>query len=217
MRSVYCGDRPTHATQRIAGLFCSAFYHFFVHDRTGPIGSLLRRTVYSLPFVQDEMDIDNETFALIAVSVFMQVIGILRMPHFLGPTFSPLAAFVALLEPIVKNTVWIKVVPAANRMSLDNKATSHTRGGDTRVETAAKAQEPTEYSITTVAITKMTPDATTTNETIETCEENVRIETSPAKRKWQRWIRKRKMRPSLRRSPLCDAEKETLEADHRTI
>lgn len=193
------------------------FYHFFVRDQTGPIGSLLRRTVYSLPFVHTEMGIDNETFAIVAVGFFMQVIGILQMPHFLGPTFNPFTALVALLNPIVKNAVWIKVIPAVNRMPLDNKATSHNRGGDAHVESAAKAREPTEYSISTVAIAKMAPNVATVNGTLETCGGNVKRETTPAKRKWQRWIRKRKITPSLRRNPLHDAEKETLEVDHRII
>jgi hypothetical protein len=138
------------------------------------------------------MNIDNETFAIIAVSLFLQIVGILRMPHFLGPTFNPFTALVALLELIVKNTLWISVVPAVSRTSIDNKTSGHSSKGvrDALVETAAKAREPTEYSISTVTIAKMTPDAATVNETLDSSDENVKRETAPATRKWQTWVRK---------------------------
>ena len=99
-------------------------------------------------------DIDDEMFAIVAVSLFMQVIGILQMPHFLGPSFNPFAALMTLLELIVKNTLWIEVDRTLNimPMAFDNKG-CHTREDDdvlVPVESAT-AEAPIEYSVTTVA------------------------------------------------------------------
>lgn len=70
------------------GLFCATFYHFFVHDQTGPIGSFIRRA-----FPKDvRLGLDESTFAAVFVSLFMQIVGILQMPRFLGPGFSPFSA-----------------------------------------------------------------------------------------------------------------------------
>jgi hypothetical protein len=67
------------------GLFCGAFYHFYVHDKAGPIGSLLRMSFPVSAFVT----LDDDTFAQCVISVFMQVMGILQLPFVLGPSFSP--------------------------------------------------------------------------------------------------------------------------------
>ena len=100
-----------YITRHTTGLVCSTFYHFFVHDQTGPIGLFLRRTVYSLPCIHHhQMDMNDEMFAIVTVSVFMQIIGILQMPHFLGPSFNPFEALVA----IVKNTLWIDMDQTLN-------------------------------------------------------------------------------------------------------
>jgi hypothetical protein len=66
-------------------LFCATFYHFYVHDKTGLIGSFFRNSVPAAKFV----NLDDEIFAACVVAIFMQVMGILQIPAFLGPSFSP--------------------------------------------------------------------------------------------------------------------------------
>jgi hypothetical protein len=41
---------------------------------------------------------DNRTFAVAFVSLFMQVVGLLQLPVFLGPSFSPFVAFHNLIN-----------------------------------------------------------------------------------------------------------------------
>ena len=70
---------------RDAGIFCASFYHFFVNDQTGPIGAMLRATFPETV----RMGLDEATFAAVLVSLFMQIMGLLQMPDFFGPSFSP--------------------------------------------------------------------------------------------------------------------------------
>lgn len=82
------------------GLFVAPFYHFYVHDHDGWIGPLLRRT---MPIAQ-MVDLDDKTFAQSVVSLFMQIMGILQMPQFLGPSFTPFGT--ALLTPFFDPSTW---------------------------------------------------------------------------------------------------------------
>ena len=65
------------------------FFHFFAHDEDGPIGNFLRNFVRSFANGALMLSMDDRTFAIVFVSLFMQVMGILRLPQFLGPSFSP--------------------------------------------------------------------------------------------------------------------------------
>ena len=76
------------------GLFCCTFYHFFVHDQEGPIGTFFRRCVHSVGWIM--MGLDDATFAAVAVGAFMQICGFLQLPQLLGPSFSPFNALIAL-------------------------------------------------------------------------------------------------------------------------
>ena len=71
-------------------MFCGPFFHFYAHDTKGPIGDLLRTTLAPvqalLPGVEDR------AFAIASVSLFMQVVGVLQLPAFLGGSFSPFVA-----------------------------------------------------------------------------------------------------------------------------
>jgi hypothetical protein len=139
------------------------------------------------------MGVDDEMFAIVTVSLFMQVIGILQMPHFLGPSFNPFAALMALLEMIVKNTLWIEVDRTLNimPMTFDNKG-CHTREDSVLVPVeSATAEEPIEYSVTTVATSSATQDVAVNGKCIAYKENMKRETTTPAKRKWQRLIQKR--------------------------
>jgi hypothetical protein len=82
------------------GLFCASFYHFFVHDKTGIVGTTLRQFIY-LP---EMLDLDDRTFAAVFVALFMQVMGILQIPAFLGPSFSPFG--VKVLSPFRDSATW---------------------------------------------------------------------------------------------------------------
>lgn len=67
------------------GFFVSTIYHFVAND-SGPIGEHVRGIILKLPFVESENLILYTTCFL---SLFMQMNGILQMPEFLGPSFSP--------------------------------------------------------------------------------------------------------------------------------
>lgn len=83
---------------RSSGLFCGTLYHFFVHDEKGPIGIALRKVLHSMPWIIGALD--DERFAVAAVGAFMQIVGLLQIPHFLGPGFSPFNSLLALFEQL---------------------------------------------------------------------------------------------------------------------
>jgi len=82
------------------GFFCAGFYHFYVNDKTGFVGTTLRRTI----LLADWIGLDDKTFATTFVSLFMQVMGILQIPAFLGPHFSPFG--VKIIAPWLDSTTW---------------------------------------------------------------------------------------------------------------
>lgn len=49
-------------------------------------------------------DLDDKTFACAFVSLFMQIMGILQMPEFLGPSFTPFGS--AILTPFMDSSTW---------------------------------------------------------------------------------------------------------------
>ncbi|GAX25268.1 hypothetical protein FisN_5Lh352 [Fistulifera solaris] len=70
------------------GLFCATFYHFFVHDSSGPVGTFLRTSIPARQFGLKDVE-----FASCVVTYFMQLVGILQLPEFLGPSWSPFNLF----------------------------------------------------------------------------------------------------------------------------
>lgn len=50
------------------------------------------------------MGLDEATFAAAFVSLFMQIMGLLQMPDFLGPSFSPFG--VRILSPWKDSSTW---------------------------------------------------------------------------------------------------------------
>jgi hypothetical protein len=82
-----------------SGLFAASFFHFFVHDEDGPIGTALRAAVRVIPGVQ--MGLDDWTFAMVFIAVFMQVMGFLQFPELLGPSFSPFVSIRNVFERIL--------------------------------------------------------------------------------------------------------------------
>jgi hypothetical protein len=79
------------------GIFTCSLYHFFVNDRTGPIGIALR---HYFP-IGEMLGLDDKTFGIVFVGFFMQVTGILRIPGIWGPAWSP---FESSRELLVKGT-----------------------------------------------------------------------------------------------------------------
>ena len=82
------------------GMFCATFYHFFCHDQEGPIGTYLRAMFPEAV----RFGLDEQTFAAVFVSIFMQIVGILQMPAFMGPKFSPFG--VSILSPWKDSSTW---------------------------------------------------------------------------------------------------------------
>lgn len=83
------------------GLFVATFYHFYVHDQEGFVGTVLRKT---LVIAKTVSSLDDKTFAYCLVSGFMQVMGILQMPQVWGPSFTPFGS--AILSPFFDSNTW---------------------------------------------------------------------------------------------------------------
>ena len=73
------------------GLFIGTFFHLFAHDVSGSLGTGLRSIVYSI-VDPAWLSLDDRTFALFVMNLFMLVTGIMRMPQFYGPAFNPILA-----------------------------------------------------------------------------------------------------------------------------
>lgn len=71
-----------------------------MHDTTGPIGKLLRTIVPA----QTLLGLDDGPFAAVFVVGFMQVMGILQLPEFIGPKFTPFGS--DILNPWKDSTSW---------------------------------------------------------------------------------------------------------------
>lgn len=136
------------------GLFCGSLYHFFVHDKIGIVGTTLRRFAYlpetemfgfSLPAM---LGLDDRMFAAVFVSLFMQVMGILQMPAFLGPTFSP---FMTILSPFRDSSTWgvgkteseYNKRQVAKTESKRNVAKTESKKEVTKTEIEVSKEEPT--------------------------------------------------------------------------
>lgn len=91
----------------ILGIVVGTLFHLFAHDEKGPLGATLRSVVYSVidPAALGLGDMDDRMFAVFAMNLFMQITGIIMLPYFMGPSFSPIAApWVWLLETIERST-----------------------------------------------------------------------------------------------------------------
>lgn len=68
----------------------ASFYHFYVNDRTGIIGTTLRTIIQDYLMTMLPLPIsklDDRTFATVVISLFMQIVALLQM--ILGPSFNP--------------------------------------------------------------------------------------------------------------------------------
>jgi hypothetical protein len=101
------------------GLFCATLYHFIVHDTTGIIGTTLRQYCYPT-MLREMLGYDDKTFAGLFVSIFMQVTGLLQLPNFYGPTFSPFEITGRLLY----QSAAVVVIPMTGGSGKTKKKTS---------------------------------------------------------------------------------------------
>jgi hypothetical protein len=112
------------------GLVTASFYHFFVHDKTGVVGLQLRQLLSPLLVYLNfdpASEADQATFAACAVSLFMQIVGILQMPQFFGSAFSPFTTPLSVLwgaptKKAAKASVATKVAPAKTQSSAASAA-----------------------------------------------------------------------------------------------
>jgi hypothetical protein len=132
------------------GLFCASFFHFFIHDKTGPIGIALRDMVRLIPDVQ--MGLDDRTFCVVVISFFMQIMYILQMPELLGPSLSPFSTLQSLVGrnlvtrpssvPNVEKTIvpngGTKIEASSNQNK--NNAVENTKAKRKRNKNKAKVQ-----------------------------------------------------------------------------
>mmetsp|Transcript_7711 Transcript_7711/g.14540 ORF Transcript_7711/g.14540 Transcript_7711/m.14540 type:complete len:340 (-) Transcript_7711:491-1510(-) len=98
------------------GIFVASTYHFVANDQ-GPIGEYLRDWIgyFLLPLVKNQggnVDMDAVLLVTVLGGLFMQLVGILQMPDFYGPTFNP---FQVVFAPV--NFLW----PSSSTSSSSTK------------------------------------------------------------------------------------------------
>ena len=106
------------------GLFCATLYHFFVYDQKGFIGIALRDAVHSVPAIQ--MGLDDSTFALVFVSAFMQITGMLQIPQFLGPSFSPATSLSRLVGSVGSSFANKKMEPQEQEVLISSNGQTNS-------------------------------------------------------------------------------------------
>jgi len=67
------------------GLVMGLFYHLYTHDKEGWMGITLRSAVQSTK-IQGTMD--DQLFATVVVTAFMQISGMLMLPELYGPSYN---------------------------------------------------------------------------------------------------------------------------------
>ena len=75
-----------------------------MHDESGPLGSGLRSAIYAVVEPAKLGLLSDRVFAVFVMNMFMQVTGIMMMPQFFGPSFSPILAPYLWLLDKVKST-----------------------------------------------------------------------------------------------------------------
>lgn len=103
--------------------FCMAsFYHFFVNDAEGIIGTTLRNMVDSIPGLR--YGLSDKQFALLVVSSFMHTVAVLQMPYFFGPTFNPFSPITTILIKVLRMESYYGVSAAGNKAALQDAESS---------------------------------------------------------------------------------------------
>mmetsp|Transcript_118984 Transcript_118984/g.344141 ORF Transcript_118984/g.344141 Transcript_118984/m.344141 type:complete len:313 (+) Transcript_118984:332-1270(+) len=73
------------------GIFIGTFYHLFANDKEGVLGTNLRSIVKSVVDGEQMFGLDDTTFAHVVMASFMLITGVIMLPEFFGPSFSPIA------------------------------------------------------------------------------------------------------------------------------
>jgi len=89
------------------GIFCAPLFLFYAHDTKGPIGDTMRTALGPIHGLFP--DLEDRAFAVAMVGLFMQLVSILQLPLFLGPSFSPFAAIGDLVIPAQAKEINIEV------------------------------------------------------------------------------------------------------------
>eukprot|EP00553_Chaetoceros_curvisetus_P007246 CAMPEP_0204616774 /NCGR_PEP_ID=MMETSP0717-20131115/3942_1 /ASSEMBLY_ACC=CAM_ASM_000666 /TAXON_ID=230516 /ORGANISM="Chaetoceros curvisetus" /LENGTH=288 /DNA_ID=CAMNT_0051630121 /DNA_START=32 /DNA_END=898 /DNA_ORIENTATION=- len=105
------------------GLLVASSYHFVANDE-GPVGDFIRSMIVKLPLG----DLDTILFVTVMGSLFMQTVGILQMPEFMGPSFNPFNMITA---------------PFSTRKSKTLKNAAHSNGGTTKKKKRRKNKSKT--------------------------------------------------------------------------
>lgn len=90
-------------------------YHFLVHDEAGPIGAALRRFFAPVAIL---LALDTHTIGMCFVSGWMQIFGVLRMPLFFGPLFTPFAVPKLFNVPQQKKSTAVETAPTKSMSRL---------------------------------------------------------------------------------------------------
>lgn len=131
------------------GLITASFYHFYVNDHAGVVGRTLRHLVDPIAIMLGFDNVSTDPAARVAfgactVSLFMQLMGVLQMPQFLGPNFSPFTTPFAKASREGSSSGDIKVaataaVPSAVKHSVQPPSVNGTAAGSGPVVTDGTA------------------------------------------------------------------------------
>jgi len=117
------------------GLVMGFFYHVYTHDINGSMGITLRSAVQSTG-IQGSMD--DKLFAILVVTSFMQVTGVLMLPEFFGPTYNLLLLPKRMLFDNLISTTKTSSTVVEKVKEVDNNASND---GETTVKQKKKRQK----------------------------------------------------------------------------
>lgn len=148
------------------GLFVGTFYHFYVHDKTGPIGNFLRM---SIPASKFTTSLDEDTFATCAVSFFMLVIGILQLPAFLGPSFSPFNLAASMLSPSPHPETTTKTIIESSASTSSKRGVPSPPGAQTKSskKSAIQATKQSSHEVNASQTNDVQPSSSINEEVVE--------------------------------------------------
>ena len=118
-----------------------SFYHFFVHDKTGPVGTFLRKSVHTIGGGALLMGLDERTFAVAYVSLFMQITGLLQLPQFWGPDYSPFDHARTILEKFAPNVLPVSATHTKFENELLEELDDTTNAKESNTQGAQKRKK----------------------------------------------------------------------------
>lgn len=100
----------------LSGIVMGLFYQLYANDKVGILGVTLRSVVQGTGI---QGGFSDQVFACLVVSIFMQATGILMLPEFLGPSWSPFMGLVKYVTSIVDGTIAAPTTVAAPVMQAE--------------------------------------------------------------------------------------------------